>query len=63
MKEIGGYIEFEQYSGKMFHEGAVALNCARNALLYLCKAKGITKIAVPKFLCDSVGGVCRRNGM
>ena len=61
--EIGGYIEFEKYSGKMLHEGAVALNYARNALLYLCRAKGIKKIAIPKFLCDSVGGVCRKNGI
>ena len=61
--EIGGYIEFERYSGKMLHEGAVALNYARNALLYLCMAKGIKKIAIPKFLCDSVGGVCRKNGI
>lgn len=61
--EIGGYIEFERYSGKMLHEGAVALNYARNALLYLCKAKGIKKIAIPKFLCNSVGGVCRKNGI
>lgn len=61
--EIGGYIEFDRYSGKMLHEGAVALNYARNALLYLCKAKGIKKIAIPKFLCDSVGGVCRKNGI
>ena len=61
--EIGGYIEFERYSGKMLHEGAVSLNYARNALLYLCKAKGIRKVAIPKFLCASVGGVCRKNGI
>ncbi len=63
MNEIGGYIEFERYFGKMLHEDAVALNYARNALLYLCKAKGIKKIAIPKFLCDSVGVVCRKNGI
>lgn len=61
--EIGGYIEFERYYGKMLHEGAAALNYARNALLYLCIAKGIKKIAIPKFLCDSVSGVCRKNGI
>lgn len=61
--EIGGFIEFERFSGKMLHEGAVALNYARNALLYLCKAKDIKRIAIPKFLCDSVGRVCQKNGI
>ena len=61
--EIGGYIEFERYSGAMLHEGTVALNYARNALLYVCKVKNIKKIAIPKFLCDSVGSVCKRNSI
>lgn len=39
MKEYGGYIEFEIFHGKMLHENAVALNCGRNALAYLCKTK------------------------
>ena len=43
MKEYGGYIEFETFHGKMLHENAVALNCGRNALAYLCKAKKLKK--------------------
>lgn len=63
MIEIGGYIEFEKFSGNIFHGEAIALNYARNALLYLCKAKGIHKIVIPKFLCNSVSTVCKKNGI
>ena len=61
--EIGGYIEFERYTLPMLHGNAIKLNCARNALWYLCKAKKIKKILLPKFLCDSVSGVCRLAGV
>lgn len=60
MKEIGGYIEFEKNHMPMLHEGAVALNCGRNALWYLCRAKHIRKLAIPKFLCSSVSNVCQK---
>ena len=43
MKEIGGYIELDTYTGKEYHEDAVALNCGRNALIYLIRAKRIKK--------------------
>lgn len=62
-KEIGGYIEMESYTRPMLHAGAITLNCGRNALWYLCKAKKIKKIALPKFLCDSVADVCQRAGV
>lgn len=61
--EIGGYIELDKYTLPMLHDGAVALNCARNALWYLCKAKNIKKIVGSKFLCSSVSDVCRRAGV
>ena len=41
MKEYGGYIEFETFHGKMLHDNAVALNCGRGALEYICEAKKI----------------------
>lgn len=59
MREIGGYIEFEHYQGKMLHEEAIALNCGRNALAYLIKARRIQKIALPYFMCDSVINLCK----
>lgn len=56
--EIGGYIELERYSLPMLHEGAIALNCGRNALQYLIRANGIKEIYLPHYLCDSVWEAC-----
>lgn len=63
MREIGGYIELDTYRLPMLHEGAVALNCGRNALAYLLGAKHIKRIWLPRFLCDSVPNVCAREGV
>ena len=60
MKEYGGYIEFENYHGNMLHEGAISLNCGRNALAYLCEAKKIKKLYLPYFLCSSVPNLCKK---
>lgn len=60
MREIGGYIELDKYNLPMLHENAIALNCGRNALGYLIRAKNIKKILLPKFLCDSVVNLCKR---
>ena len=61
MKEIGGYIELDTYTGKMLHSDGVKLNCGRNALAYIIKAKGIKKIHMPKFMCDSCDKVLADN--
>ncbi len=63
MKEIGGYIELDTYHLPMLHEGAVALNCGRNALAYLLKAREIKRLWIPKFICNSVTDVCEREGV
>lgn len=63
MREIGGYIELDTYRLPMLHAGAVALNCGRNALAYLLRARKIRKLWIPKLLCDSVPGVCDREGV
>ena len=52
MKEIGGYIEFEDYAGLEFHQDAIPLNCARNCLLFLIEAKDIRKTHIPLLLCS-----------
>lgn len=57
-KEIGGYIEFEHYDRPMLHETAIALNCGRNCLAYLIRAKKVKKMWLPYFLCDSVKKIC-----
>ncbi len=63
MKEIGGYIELDTYRLPMLHENAIKLNCGRNALWYLIKAKGIRKIWMPKFMCDSCNGVLQKQNV
>lgn len=60
LNEIGGYIELDEYRLPMLHEGAIALNCGRNCLAYLIRAKKIKQIALPYFLCDSVKNLCKR---
>lgn len=62
-KEIGGYIEFEHYNGKMLHEDAIALNSGRSALAYLIMTKKIRKIALPYFMCSSVINLCSQYGV
>ena len=62
MKEIGGYIELDRYRLPMLHEGALALNCGRNCLAYLIKAKKIKKIKMPYFMCDTVFEPCIKYG-
>ena len=60
MKEIGGYIELDTYTGEMLHEKAMALNCGRGALEYLCEAKMIRKLYLSYFLCDPVPNLCKK---
>lgn len=61
MKEIGGYIELDTYTGKMLHGDGVKLNCGRNALAYVIEAKNIKKLWMPKFMCDSCDKVLADN--
>lgn len=61
MKEIGGYIELDTYTGKMLHDDGIKLNCGRGALEYIIKAKNIKSILMPKFMCDSCNNVIARN--
>lgn len=63
MREIGGYIELDTYSGKMLHEDGVKLNCGRNALAYLIQANNIKKLYMPLFMCDSCERVLADNGV
>lgn len=58
MREIGGYLELDQYQLPMLYEGAVFLNCGRNCLAYLIEARNIKKIYLPYFICNSVIEVC-----
>ena len=46
-----------------YHTNAIALNTARNALVYLVRSKSISKIYIPYYLCDSVSNVCERENI
>lgn len=62
MKEIGGYFGLEQLIKEEYYPNLIALNNARNSLLYILKAKKINKIYIPYFLCDSISKLCDREG-
>ena len=61
--EIGGYLELEHFDGREYHEGAICLNAARSCLLYLVEARGIRRIWIPAFLCDSVPQSLKAEGV
>ena len=63
MKEYGGYIEFEHYSGKEYHQNVLALNSGRNCLAHLMDVRKIKKIYLPYFLCSSVSMICKKMGV
>ncbi len=63
MREIGGYIELDQYQLLMLHEDAVKLNCGRNALAYILEARKINTIWLPYFLCTSIKDICKKCGV
>ena len=54
MKEIGGFLEWETYSGAEYHQEALALNSARNALRFLLRARKIRSIWLPRLLCEVI---------
>lgn len=63
MKEIGGYMEIEENHFPMLHDKAIALNCGRNCLAYLIRAKKIKKILLPKYSCSSIREICEKEGL
>lgn len=63
IKELGGYLELEHFSGREYHEGLLALDSARNALAYLIEARSIKRLWIPSLLCGSVATVAKQNGV
>ena len=62
-KEIGGYFGLERFGGRELYGDLVAVNSARHALLYVLRARRVKKLYIPYFLCDSVSGICTREGV
>lgn len=63
MKEYGGYIELDAYTGKPYYEGLLLLNCGRSCLKVLIQEKKIHKIYLPYFLCDCIRKTCELYGV
>lgn len=53
-EEIGGYFALECYDHSSYHNGAVVLNSARNALRYIVRSYKIEEILVPYYTCPVV---------
>lgn len=54
MREIGGYFDLECGHNTLYHNDAVALNSARNALRYIIRAYNIRAIYAPFYTCPVV---------
>lgn len=60
--EIGGYFGLEPLIGNEYYKDLIPLNTARNALLYILKARKIQKLYIPYYLCDSISEMCDKEG-
>lgn len=60
MKPIGGYFELELPVGQELYPNLIALNSARNALIYVVKAKNIKTLMMPHLNCPVVVDAVRR---
>lgn len=63
VREIGGYFGLEGFFGAEYYSDLMGVNSGRNALLYVIKARGVKKLYIPRFLCDSVSELCKREGI
>lgn len=53
MKEYGGYLEWEYYFGKEYHDG-YRVDSVRSALAYTIKLRNYQKIYIPYYLCSCI---------
>lgn len=62
-REIGGYIELDDFPGPEYHPDALALNCARNCFLYVAEARCIKHVWVPSYMCISIKNAALKAGL
>ncbi|MGI6161403.1 MAG: hypothetical protein ACOYJD_05165 [Christensenellales bacterium] len=60
---IGGYMEFERYTGREFHDSALRFNLARTAVAFAVKAGGVKRVLLPRYLCSSIGEALLKEGI
>ena len=63
MKELGGYIELDRYTGRVLHSEDIPLNSGRNCLRLLLRKKAIKRIHIPKYLCSCIVEVCKEESV
>lgn len=54
MSKIGGYLKLELHARQGFNCNAIALSSARNALVYVVKARALRRFLLPRFNCSAV---------
>lgn len=54
IKEYGGFLPLELANGKEWHEGGIALNSARSALMAAIEHSGYRKMWIPVYMCKSI---------
>ena len=54
IREFGGYIELEAFTGEEYHQGLHRLNLARTSLVWLLGNMEPGRVFLPEFLCDTV---------
>lgn len=62
MREIGGYFELEKLISNEYYKKLIPLNSGRTALIYLIKAKKISKVYIPYYICESVYDMLKTYG-
>ena len=63
MKEIGGYLEFENNYGYEYYPQALAVNCGRSAAVLIAKLRDYKKVFFPDYMCSSVKNALIKNGV
>jgi len=53
-KTIGGFFQLQISNGEEYYPSLLKLNTTRNALEYILRIKGYTKIYIPYFTCDTI---------
>lgn len=63
MKEIGGYLEFENLGGREYHPGCLKLNLGRCAVAWFLENVGCRTLYLPYFICASVTDAVKATGI
>lgn len=63
MKEYGGYLAYEEYTGSPYHTNALAFDSARSSVEYFCYIKQIKKVFYPYYLCEHMAKILLNRGI